>query len=152
MKPPTTVAPFVMIGLDGKEYAAQDKQTLGQWWGQGAINESSKIWSAADQKWGSPRDFDVRRVRRIPVTTGDLKREYRIIDVVFGYVAKDKPAFGFYDIPAGYSEVTDQLANAAAALGANAVVWARYEHIYGGVMAGFAFIGSGTAVAFTTAT
>lgn len=149
MKQPTTQAPFVVVGADGKEYGANDRETLGQWWSQGAINESNRIWSSADQKWMNLKELSVRKMRRVLVTTGDINREYQVIDVVFGFVGKDTPAFGRVDIPAAYSEVTDQLANAAASLGANAVVWTRYGHEWQGVGGGVGVFASGTAVVFT---
>lgn len=150
MKPPTIHAPFVVSGSDGKEYPAQTREMLAEWRAQGSISDVTRIWSTADQKWMTLKDLAIRKKRRVLVTTGDLKQDYRVLDVVFAFVGKDTPAFGRVDIPAAYSEATDQLANAAAAIGANAVVWARFEHEWQGAVGGAGVFASGTAVAFTT--
>ena len=149
MRPPQSTSPFVVLGSDGKEYPAGSREELGQWLGQGAINEATRIWSEADQKWATAKELAVRRLRRVTVTTGDMNRDYQVIDVVFAFIGKDTPAFGRVDVPAGFNEVTNQLATAAAALGANAVIWARYSHEWGGTLGGIGFFASGTAVEFT---
>jgi hypothetical protein len=150
MGAPRTNAPFVVIGPDGKEYGAQTLATLGEWLGARSILPTCRVWSQATQKWSTVQEMGVRKTRSVFVTTGDLKRDYRVLDVVFGFVGKDTPAFGRVDIPSGFAEVTDQLATAAAALGAHAVVAASYSHQSGGAIGGMGFFGSGTAVQFVS--
>ena len=66
--------------------------------------------------------------RKILLSTGEAPTNYQIIDVVFAYGNSSQTFFKGANPMEAYQRVSDMLEQAAAQIGANAVLWVKYDY------------------------
>jgi uncharacterized protein YbjQ (UPF0145 family) len=66
--------------------------------------------------------------RQILLSTGEVQYQYRVIDVVFAYGNSSQSFFKDANPMEAYQRVSVMLEQAAAQIGANAVLWVKYDY------------------------
>ena len=83
------------------------------------------------------------------ISTGDIREDYSVLNIVTGHAAVATPAFGQPDYARAHKEAIDSLARAATQLGANGVIWIDFTQLFGTF--GFAVFATGTAIKVSSA-
>jgi uncharacterized protein YbjQ (UPF0145 family) len=78
------------------------------------------------------------------ISTGDIRENYSVLNIVTGHAAAATPAFGQPDYARAHKDAIDNLTRSATQLGANGVIWIRFSQLVGAF--GFAVFATGTAV------
>jgi putative heavy-metal-binding protein len=81
---------------------------------------------------------------RFWISTGEIREQYETINVIGTKVSVDAPAFGRIDYAKAFRIAVDELARAAVQLGANGVIWIRFDPFESPL--GFDVYASGTVV------
>jgi transcriptional regulator of nitric oxide reductase len=66
--------------------------------------------------------------RKIILSTGEVSFDYKIIDVIFAYGHSSQTLFNGANPLEAYQKVSDILEHTAAQIGAEAVLWVRYDY------------------------
>ncbi|CAN5391978.1 hypothetical protein BH10ACI3_BH10ACI3_26110 [soil metagenome] len=67
-------------------------------------------------------------IRTVTLSTGDVPFKYEIIDLIFAYGSSNETIFQGASPVQAYEKVSSLLERRAAEIGADAVVWVRYEY------------------------
>lgn len=66
--------------------------------------------------------------RKVTLSTGDVPFDYEIIDVIFAYGNSSESLFQGANPMQAYERVSMRLEQIAAQMGADAVIWIRYDY------------------------
>lgn len=82
------------------------------------------------------------------ISTGDIRQDYQIIDVVFAYGEQKEGILGGINKQKAFENVKNDLSKNAAAVGADAVIYATFDYrvAIDGKKQVLEFIANGTAV------
>lgn len=69
-----------------------------------------------------------KNMQEVILSTGDLKQDYEVIDIVFATAGIENPYFAGPQYSESFGEIKKELKNKAHALGGNAVICARFEY------------------------
>src|SRR5215211_652990 len=83
--------------------------------------------AAREEAARAQRELHPQR-RQIILSTGEVQYQYRVIDVVFAYGNSSQSFFKGVNPMEAYQRVSTMLEQAAAQVGANAVLWVKYDY------------------------
>jgi hypothetical protein len=89
--------------------------------------EALRRAEARKEEWLKQRELNPQR-RQIILSTGEVQFQYQIIDVVFAYGNSSQSFFKNSNPIEAYQRVSTMLEQAAAQIGAHAVLWVKYDY------------------------